>query len=111
MSSPEPVRSAQTRWSTRRSDGKISYPFRDAALHRQARILHLFVTLPVGGAENLLLSIVRRLDHGRFASVVCCIGKRGVIGDQFAAMDVPLMELRLMNKGGFDRRVVPALVE
>jgi len=80
-------------------------------LHRQARILHLFVTLPVGGAENLLLSIVRRLDHGRFASVVCCIGKRGAIGDQLAAMDVPIMELRLMNKGGFDRRVVPALGE
>jgi len=57
----------------------------EAALDRQARILHLFVTLPVGGAENLLLSIVRRLDHERFASVVCCIGKRGVMGDQLAA--------------------------
>jgi len=34
-----------------------------------------------------------------------------VIGDQLAAMNVPLTELRLMNKGGFDRQVVPALVE
>jgi L-malate glycosyltransferase len=78
---------------------------------RRARILHLFVTLPVGGAENLLLSIVRRLDHERFASFVCCIGMRGVVGEQLAAMNIPVVELRLMEKGGIDRRVAPALVE
>jgi glycosyltransferase involved in cell wall biosynthesis len=83
----------------------------EAALNRQARILHLFVTLPVGGAENLLLSIVRRLEHERFASVVCCIGKRGAMGDRLAGMDIPLVELRLMDKGGMDWRVVPALVD
>lgn len=83
----------------------------EAALDRQARILHLFVTLPVGGAENLLLSIVRGLDHERFASLVCCIGKRGVMGDRLAAMDIPPVELRFMQKGGWDRRVVPALVD
>ncbi len=83
----------------------------EAALDRQARILHLFVTLPVGGAENLLLSIVRGLDHERFASFVCCIGKRGVMGDRLAAMDIPPVELRFMQKGGWDRRVVPALVD
>src|SRR5690242_9558589 len=82
-----------------------------AAVDRRARILHLFVTLPVGGAENLLLSIVRRLDHERFASFVCCIGTRGVMGEQLAAMNIPVVELRLMEKGGIDRRVAPALVE
>jgi glycosyltransferase involved in cell wall biosynthesis len=89
-------------------DGRVETP-REAALHRQVRILHLFVTLPVGGAENLLLSIVRRLDSERFSSIVCCIGKRGVMGDQLAAMDIPVVELRFMEKGGMDRRVVPAL--
>lgn len=83
----------------------------DATLNRPARILHLFVTLPVGGAENLLLSIVRRLDPQRFASVVCCIAERGVVGDQIAAMGIPVVELHLMNKSGMDGRVVPALVE
>ncbi len=33
------------------------------------------------------------------------------MGDQLAAMGIPLVELRFMNKGGPDRRVVPALVE
>lgn len=80
-------------------------------MSRQVRILHLFVTLPVGGAENLLLSIVRKLDSNRFESVVCCIGERGVIGDQIAAMGIPVVELHLMNKSGRDGRVVPALVD
>lgn len=75
------------------------------------RILHLFVTLPVGGAENLLLSMVRRLDPERFESVVCCIGERDVIGNQIAAMGIPLIELHFMDKGGLDNRVVPALID
>ena len=89
-------------------DGRVEHQGK-AALHRQVRILHLFVTLPVGGAENLLLSIVRRLDPERFSSIVCCIGKRGVMGDQLAGMDIPVVELRFMEKGGMDRRVAPAL--
>jgi glycosyltransferase involved in cell wall biosynthesis len=75
------------------------------------RVLHLFVTLPVGGAENLLLSILRKLDSDRFESVVCCIGERGEIGDRVAALGFPLLELHLMDKSGRDRRVVPALVD
>jgi L-malate glycosyltransferase len=80
-------------------------------LDRQVRILHLFVTLPVGGAENLFLSILRRLNPEIYSSVVCCIGERGEIGDQVAEMGIPLVELHLMNKAGRDGRVVPALVD
>lgn len=75
------------------------------------RILHLFVTLPMGGAENLLLSVLRRLDPERFASTVCCIGERGLLGDQVAAMGVPLVELHRLQKGGLDKNIVPALVD
>jgi glycosyltransferase involved in cell wall biosynthesis len=75
------------------------------------RILHLFVTLPVGGAENLLLSILRKLDPQRFSSLVCCIGERGALGNQVMATGFPLTELHLLSKGGMDRRVVPALVD
>lgn len=76
-----------------------------------SRILHLFVTLPVGGAENLLLSILRRLDPQRFSSLVCCIGERGALGEQVIAMGFPVTEFHLLHKGGMDRRVVPALID
>lgn len=75
------------------------------------RILHLFVSLPMGGAENLLLSTLRLLDPEQFSSVVCCIGERGQIGDLVQAMGVPLIELHLLKKGGFDRNIVTALVD
>ena len=67
--------------------------------------------MPVGGAENLLLSILRKLDAEAFSSVVCCIGERGALGEQIMAMGFPLTELHLLNKGGADGRIVTALVD
>lgn len=75
----------------------------------QARILHLFVTLPVGGAENLLLGILRHLDPVRFRSFVCCIAHKGVIGSRVEAMGYPLIELGRLRHGGWDTGVVTDL--
>lgn len=47
------------------------------------RVLHLFVSLPVVAAENLLLSILRRLDPTRYGSVVCTLGEKGVFPSRF----------------------------
>jgi glycosyltransferase involved in cell wall biosynthesis len=65
----------------------------------------------MGGAENLLLSMLGRLNPERFASTVCCIGERGMLGDKVIGMGVPLVELHLPTKGGASRNIVPALVE
>lgn len=75
------------------------------------RILHLFVSLPVGGAENLLLSILRRLDPARYQSVVCTLGERGALATQVEALGVPLVELGLMRGGDGRGRAVRALAE
>lgn len=75
------------------------------------RILHLFVSLPVGGAENLLLSILRRLDPTHYESEVCTLGKKGVLATQVEALGVPLVELGLMRGGGGRGRAVRALAE
>ncbi len=74
------------------------------------RVLHLFVTLPVGGAENLLLSILRQLDPTRYESVVCTLGERGILATQVEALGVPLVELGLM-RGGSRGRAVQVLAE
>jgi len=75
------------------------------------RILHLFVSLPVGQAENLLLSILRRLDPARYESMVCTLGERGALATQVEALGVPLVELGLMRSGGGRGRAVQALAE
>lgn len=75
------------------------------------RILHLFVSLPIGGAENLLLSILRRLNSVCYESIVCTLGEKGVLATQVEALGIPLVELRLMHGGGGRRKAVRSLVE
>jgi glycosyltransferase involved in cell wall biosynthesis len=78
---------------------------------KRSRILHLFVSLPVGGAENLLISILRKIDSGCYDSVVCTLGKRGFLADVVASMGIPLIELGLFDSGHARARVKHALVE
>lgn len=73
------------------------------------RVLHLITRLPIGGAERLMSDVVRSLDANRYQSLVCCIQDGGPIADEIAAAGFPVFKLGLMNNGGFDRRVVPAL--
>jgi len=73
------------------------------------RVLFLIVDLPVGGAEDHLLSLVRNLDRRRFDPLVCCIGRSGPIGKEIEAEGVPVEELGKLRKGGFDRNIAPLL--
>jgi glycosyltransferase involved in cell wall biosynthesis len=75
----------------------------------KTRILHLITRLPIGGAERLLLGILRNLDPTQFVSVVCCIQDRGELAEEAEAMGIPVIALNLMQRGGHDRLVVPAL--
>lgn len=74
-----------------------------------ARILYVFVSLPVGGAEEHLLSLVHNLDRESFRPVVCCIGTGGPIGREIRDSGVPVVELGKMRTGRFDRRIVSSL--
>ncbi|MDP1526752.1 MAG: glycosyltransferase [Rhodocyclaceae bacterium] len=75
----------------------------------KTRILHLITRLPIGGAERLLLGILRNLDPTQFESVVCCIQDRGELAEEAEAMGLPVIALNMMQRGGHDRLVVPAL--
>ena len=74
-------------------------------------ILHIFVSLPVGGAENLLLSTVKGLDAYKYRSFVCCISEKGPVGDEIEALGFPVHVLGKLKKGGFDRSIVDDLAE
>lgn len=73
------------------------------------RVLHLITRLPIGGAERMLLGVLRNLDATRFESIVCCIQDRGELADEVESLGIPVHALGLMERGGFDRQVVPAL--
>lgn len=73
------------------------------------KILHVFTTLPVGGAEHVLLSTLGNLNKDKYESLVCCIQDKGVLGEQVIKMGFPLIELHLMHKKGWDGQVVREL--
>jgi len=70
------------------------------------RILHLITRLPVGGAERLLVDIVRHLPREQFESLVCCIQDRGELAGEVEAAGIPLLCLERMRSRRFDWRAV-----
>ena len=49
------------------------------------RVLFLTTSMPVGGAETLLVNLVRRLDRRRFAPEIVCLKELGPLGEELAA--------------------------
>jgi glycosyltransferase involved in cell wall biosynthesis len=70
------------------------------------RVMFLATSLPVGGAETLLVNLVRRFDRERFRPSVCCLKSRGVLGETLAA-EIPVFQGLIRNK--YDLAVVPRL--
>lgn len=73
------------------------------------KILHLLVSLPVGGAEDLVATVVRGLDLERFTVTAACISSRGAIGEELAAAGYPVICLGLDLKRTSFHRLVSAV--
>ncbi len=70
------------------------------------RILFVITSMPIGGAETLLVNLIRRLDGDRFAAEVCCLKEPGPLGEVLAR-EIPVHSRLLRNK--LDLRVFPRL--
>lgn len=73
---------------------------------RRLRVMFLTTSMPVGGAETLLVSLVQSLDRARFAPEVACLKERGPLGEELAA-EVPVYCHLL--RGKYDLRVLMRL--
>ncbi len=70
-------------------------------------VLFVQTSMPVGGAETLLVNLVRRMDREAFAPELVCLKQRGPLGDRLAEEGVPVHYNLLSGK--FDLRVLPRL--
>ncbi|MHC1742025.1 MAG: glycosyltransferase [Syntrophobacteraceae bacterium] len=77
---------------------------------RPINLLFLFVTMPVGGAETLCLEVLNGLDRTRFNPMVCCIARKGVLGEQIEKSGFEVIELQRMRSKRFDPMAVSDLV-
>ena len=64
------------------------------------RVMFVITNMPVGGAETLLVELIRRLDRERFAAELCCLKHFGPLGEVLAR-EVPAFTGLLSHKYDF----------
>ena len=80
---------------------------KDSLAHRgPLRVLFMLTSMPVGGAETLLINLIRRLDRNLIEPEICCLKEPGPLGDEMAA-EVPVHANFIRSKTDF--RVVGRL--
>lgn len=67
---------------------------------RPLRTMFLLTSMPIGGAETLLVNLVRRFDPGRIAPLIGCMKHRDVLGDELASQ-FPVFENLINHKYDF----------
>lgn len=70
------------------------------------RVMFVITSMPVGGAETLLVNLVRRMDRSRFEPELCCLKEFGPLGEALA-QEVPACEKLIRYKT--DWRVIGRL--
>ncbi len=83
------------------------------------RVMFVITSMPVGGAETLLVNLVRRMDRARFLPELCCLKSFGPLGE-ILKNEIPAFQNLLGSKYDirvwgrlahlFDRRRVDAVV-
>lgn len=61
------------------------------------RVMFVITSMPVGGAETLLVNLVRRMDRERFEPELCCLKAFGPLGEVLSA-EVPAVERLIGHK-------------
>ena len=70
------------------------------------RVMFVITSVPVGGQETLLVSLIRGLDRRRCLPELCCLKEPGPLGEELDG-EIPVFS-RLIS-GKFDARVWPRL--
>jgi glycosyltransferase involved in cell wall biosynthesis/O-antigen/teichoic acid export membrane protein len=77
-------------------------PLKPAADRGPLRVMFVITCMPVGGAETLLVNLVRRMDRSRFEPELCCLKYFGPLGETLAR-EIPAFTGLLKHK--YDLRV------
>lgn len=67
---------------------------------RPLRVMFLLTSMPVGGAETLLVNLVRRFDRDRINPLVACLKDKDVLGEELK-QEIPVFENLIQHKYDF----------
>jgi glycosyltransferase involved in cell wall biosynthesis len=72
-------------------------------------LMILIVSMPVGGVETQLLSILQRLNKEKYNLMMCCIKDLGALGEKAAEAGIKTVALNLMESSRFSFSVPPRI--
>ena len=72
------------------------------------KVMFVITSMPVGGAETLLVNLVRGMDRERFQPELCCLKEFGPLGEVLAK-EIPACEKQISYK--LDWRVIGRLAK
>ena len=64
---------------------------------RPLNVMFVITSMPVGGAETLLVNLARRFDKTRIKPMIGCLKERGVLGEEMAG-EFPVFENLIHHK-------------
>lgn len=67
------------------------------SVNRPLNVMFVITSMPVGGAETLLVNLTRRFDKTRIKPLIGCLKERGVLGDELAD-EIPVFEHLIGHK-------------
>ncbi len=67
------------------------------SVDRPLNVMFVITSMPVGGAETLLVNLTRRFDKSRIRPMIGCLKERGVLGDELAD-EIPVFEHLINHK-------------
>ena len=65
--------------------------------NRPLNVMFVITSMPVGGAETLLVNLTRRFDKTRIKPMIGCLKERGVLGDELVN-EIPVFENLINHK-------------
>jgi glycosyltransferase involved in cell wall biosynthesis len=76
------------------------------AADKRVKVLYVFAALPVGGAEEVLVTEVEGLDRTLFEPLVCVLSEKGPVGEMIESRGIPVVALHRMKSHRFDHRII-----
>jgi len=76
------------------------------AAAKRVKVLYVFAALPVGGAEEVLITEVEGLDKTRFDPLVCVLSEKGPVGERIENRGFLVVALHRMKHHRFDHRII-----
>lgn len=73
---------------------------------RPLNVMFVITSMPVGGAEVLLMNLVRRFDPQRIKPSICCLKEKDELGEE-VSFDIPVFDHQIKHK--FDLAVIKRL--